>query len=99
MLCAFHQISVGSNKKSDYKADLELFHDGSLIPEHDLLTAFVQRGYLDLSSNLRKHVQDARKWILSPDNSEWTFIWACDQLDLSDNIRRIIRKAALETYD
>lgn len=68
-----------------------------LTEEHELLTAIVQRACLDVQGNDMANRRDARRWLLSDDNSEWTFLWICEHLKLSSKVVKRFRMLAISS--
>lgn len=54
-------------------------------PYIKLLVAVLARAVMDLLSNRvadKASRQEARRWLTSPMDDAWSFIWICDQLDI-----------------
>lgn len=65
------------------------------LPEHELLAAMVYRTYLDLFVQNEQHLKrSARAWLRSESEEAWSFLWVCDQLDLSADFIVFMRKLA-----
>lgn len=66
-----------------------------LTPEERLFIAIIQRAVLD--ANLPSYEEfrlSAKRWLFSEKKDEWTFVWLSEQLGLSSNCIKLIRKRA-----
>ena len=65
-------------------------------PERRLILAILERAILDFVGNEQKEALDAEYWMFGDDgddDSQFSFTWACSQLDLSPaTVREKIRQ-------
>jgi hypothetical protein len=76
-------------------------HDTARTPEQRLLYAMVERTVRDLSPsvsgadyNKPALIREAKKWILSKDESRFSFIWTTQMLSFSDSTIEYLRNVA-----
>lgn len=90
---------------TDNALELDLEEPPLPAPERSLLWAVLERAMMDLSGRCLEgsqtwrysgmYVADAAQWFTSEDESEWTFVWVCDHLQLDPERTRDTIYAAI----
>jgi uncharacterized protein YecT (DUF1311 family) len=68
-------------------------------PERELVAAVLNRAFRDILNAYEKaerpRAREAFPWLLSPEQSAWSFIWCCECLDICP---KQVRKKILTMY-